>query len=61
MHGQQNIEQKKLEYSIQWERSYSMQIDGGTDGPGSKPDQKYARRRDRQNYIRKNKEQIGLE
>ena len=26
-----------------------------TDDPGSKPDQKYARRRDRQNYIRKNK------
>ena len=25
-----------------------------TDDPGSKPDQKYARRRDRQNYIRKN-------
>jgi len=26
-----------------------------TDGRGSKPNQKYARRRDRQNYIRKNK------
>jgi hypothetical protein len=24
-----------------------------TDDPGSKPDQRYARRRDRQNYIRK--------
>ena len=26
-----------------------------TDDPGSKPDQKYARRRDRQNYVGKNK------
>jgi len=30
-------------------------IDVVTDYPGSKPDQKYARRRDRQNYIQKNK------
>ena len=29
-----------------------------TDVPGSKPDQKYAGRRDRQNYIRENKEQV---
>ena len=28
--------------------------------PGSKPGQIYARRRDRQNYIRKNKVQLGL-
>jgi len=31
-----------------------------TGDPGSKPDQNYARRRDRQNYIRKNKVQLGL-
>ena len=31
-----------------------------TDDPGSKPDQKHARRRDRQNYIRKNEVQLGL-
>ena len=28
-----------------------MGADGVTDDPGSKPDQKYARRRDRQNFM----------
>jgi len=31
-----------------------------TGDPGSKPDQKYARRRDRHNYIRNNRVQLGL-
>jgi hypothetical protein len=33
-------------------------VDIVTDDPGSKPDQKSARRRDGQNYIRKNKLKI---
>ena len=36
-------------------RTFACNLGSVTDNPGSKPDQKYARRRDRQNYIQKNK------
>ena len=40
------------EYIQYWQECFKATV---TDNPGSKADQKYARRRDRQNYIRKSK------
>ena len=40
-------------YSVLTKTNKNNSLNFVTDDPGSKPDQKYARRRDTQNYIRK--------